>query len=109
MSEKALRDLDVEAARRGVTRSELARQTLSLPKPAAGEVTLPEVLALLGEKARAGSVGAQVALLRHLAGQQQAASPPLAPARDGAGEDPLAEVDELARKRGLPAQGKKGP
>ena len=107
-------DIDERAAGLGVTRSELVRRLIvgnPTPEPGqpssngainvaavgnptpGGAASLAETLELLSTKARAGVVTAQVALLRHLAVREPdetAGSPP---------DDPLAELDELARRR----------
>ena len=65
MSVEAVQDIDAEAARLGVTRSEVARRLLVGPKLARGVVDLDETLMLLSEQARSGVVSAQTALLRY--------------------------------------------
>lgn len=78
--------LDAVAAARGLSRSECVRSLLAAATAVLEPATFHEALGLLSEKARAGSVPAQVALIRALA-------------RD-IGRDPLQRRrDELATRR----------
>jgi hypothetical protein len=109
ISDTLMQALDRAAAARGVGRPELIRNLLAAglveqagasngypgsdPKPlesVVGPADLTETLILLADRARAGVVSAQVALLRHY---QRTSNGSVTPS------DPLAEVDEIARRR----------
>jgi hypothetical protein len=91
VSNEVLEDLDRRAKLAGMGRSQLVRELLAGPAPVGGAASLGETLELLSARARAGVVSAQIALLRHLAVREHESEPARV-------DDPLAEVDELARR-----------
>ncbi len=87
--------VDELAAEHGTTRSEIVRRMIDayardLDAPPAGPPTLDEAVSLLAAQARNGIATSTVALVRHLVQHANGTVPP---------SDPLAELDELARRR----------
>ena len=70
VSEKLLAELDARAESRGVTRSVLLRELMMSSDPTGGIASITEVLMLLSERARGGSVTAATVLLKHLTSEQ---------------------------------------
>jgi predicted transcriptional regulator len=92
--------LDRLAEARGVTRSEVVRHLLAEADdgPLPGPPDRDELVRLLGEAARGGSVRAiEILLMRKW--ERGTAEPPPWATRTQIDSDPFAEVDELRRRR----------
>ena len=90
ISDGALRELDLVASAKGLTRSDVVRGLLAEPTRCGGSMDAEELVRVVSESARAGSV--QAMRLRDEMLRRAEADETV---RGG----PLAELDEIARRR----------